>query len=143
MSGSTVLGSGTTYLEGKVLGHALGFAAWNPPPALIYVGLCTSQPSSTTPGAEVTGGAYVRLTGTFAISATPNVAVNTATIEWPAATSSWGTLGWFELWDAPTGGNRLFQGTLIDPVSGVPVTRIIGAGDILRIPAAALAVRAF
>jgi hypothetical protein len=143
MSGTTILGSGTTYLEGKVLGHSLGFAAWTPPPSLIFVGLCTSQPSATTPGAEVAGGAYVRLTGTFAISATPNVAVNTATIEWPAATNSWGALGWFELWDAQTAGNRLYQGTLIDPVTGLPVTRVVTAGDILRIPAGALAVRAF
>lgn len=141
MSGAT--GSGSTYLETAVLGHSLGFQAW-PMPVTVYVGLSTTQPSNSIPGTEIIGNGYARRAATFGMQASSaNVAINTASVEFPAATAAWGVIGWFELWDAATAGNRLYQGTLIDPNSGLPVTRAIQIGDILRITAGALAVTAF
>lgn len=136
-------GTATLYLEQRVLGHTLGYAAYAMP-ASVYVGLCTSPPSSTTGGAEVAGGAYARQHGTFAQAVTPtNVASNATTIEFPAATAAWGTIGWFEIWDATTSGNRLYWGVLVDPADGVtPITRDVQIGDILRFSAGVLWVQA-
>lgn len=56
---------------------------------------------------------------------------NTEDIYWFEATGSWGTLGYFALYDAETGGNLYAYGTLsnaIAPTAGtIPVIR---AGDI-------------
>ena len=136
-------GTATLYLEQRVLGHTLGFAAYTMP-ANIYVGLCTSLPSSGLGGTEVVSGGYARQHGTFALAVSPaNVASNSATIEFPAATAPWGTVGWFELWDAATTGNRLYWGVLVDPSDGVtPITRDIQPGDILRFSAGVIWVQA-
>ena len=136
-------GSATLYLEQKALGHCLGFAAFTMPVA-VYVGLCTTAPTSTTGGAEVAGGGYMRQQGTFALlSNPPNVAANSATIQYPAATAAWGGVGWFEIWDAATSGNRLFWGVLVDPTDGItPIVRPITTSDILRFQAGVLQVQA-
>ena len=136
-------GTATLYLEQRVLGHTLGFQAYTMP-TNVYVGLCTTLPSSTAGGAEIVGGAYARQRGTFALASSPaNVASNSATIDFPAATTDWGDIGWFEIWDAVTSGNRLFWGPLVDPADGVtPINRSITVGDILRFTAGVLQVQA-
>lgn len=136
-------GSATNYLRTKVLGHTLGFAAYAMPPAP-WIGLTVTAPTAAAGGQEVAGGAYVRMQGTFAmVVASTDHAANQATLEWPAATAGWGNLGWFELWDALTGGNRLYWGPLVDPTDGVtPIVRTILTGDIMRIPAGLLTVQA-
>ena len=138
-------GSATDYLRQRVLSHSLAFGAYTAP-TNIYVGLSTTQPAGTTPGLEVATGAtgYVRQRATMALSAgRTDLAVNTATMEYPPATTNWGAIGYFELWDAVTGGNRLYWGPLVDPTDGVtPITRNINAGDILRLSANQLSVQA-
>ncbi|HXI58302.1 MAG TPA: hypothetical protein VNO55_19680 [Polyangia bacterium] len=136
-------GSATSYLRQMVLGHTLGFLGYAmPQPA--FVGLCTTAPSGTATGVEVVGGGYTRQQGAYGMVAGRNdLAANTATIEWAPATATWGVIGWFELWDALTGGNRLYWGPLVDPVDGVtPITRQILTGDIMRMSAGALIVQA-
>jgi hypothetical protein len=136
-------GSATQWLEQWVLGHTLGFGAMPPTPA-VFVGLCTTAPSALAGGTEVAGNGYARQGATFAlISTPPNIAANTASIEYPAATAAWGTIGWFELWDAVTAGNRLYWGPLVDPTDGVtPITRSITAQDIMRFSAGVIQVQA-
>jgi hypothetical protein len=138
-------GSATDYLRQRVLSHSLSFGAFTMPTA-IYVGLCTSAPSATAGGIEIptAGSGYARQHPTFALSAgRTDLAVNTATAEFPPATTNWGSIGYFELWDAVTAGNRLYWGPLIDPTDGVtPIIRNINAGDILRLSANQLSVQA-
>lgn len=136
-------GSATDYLRQHVLAHTLGFGAYAMP-APAFVGLCTSAPTATVAGVPVAGGGYVRLQGSYAlVSGRTDLAANVATLEWPAATAAWGTIGWFELWDALTTGNRLYWGPLVDPADGVtPITRSILVGDIMRMPAGSLIVQA-
>jgi len=128
-------GSATDYLRQRVLGHTLGFAAYTMP-ATIYTGITTSLPSATIGGAEVAVAGYARRTSPYVLVAgRTDLACNVATMEWSPATTTWGTIGWFELWDALTGGNRLYWGPLVDPTDGVtPITRQILTGDILRLP---------
>ena len=138
-------GSATTYTEQAVLAHSLGYAAMTMP-AGVYVGLCTTPPTAGIPGTPVAGGGYVRVSATFALATgtgTNTIAANTATLEFPAATAPWGVIGWFELYDALTGGTRLYWGPLVDPTDGVtPITRNIQTADIMRFTAGALQVQA-
>lgn len=136
-------GSASQYLEQRVLGHTLGFQAL-PAITAVFVALTTSPPNATTRGNEVSGGGYARQAGTFALITTPpNVAANTTTIEYSPATSAWGAIGWFEVWDAVTAGNRLYWGPLVDPADGVtPITRSVQVGDIMRFSAGVLQIQA-
>lgn len=136
-------GSATSYLQQRVLGHTLGFAAYTMP-TTIYVGLCTSLPSAITGGLEIAISGYARRTSAFAlVGGRIDLANNTATMEWAPATAPWGSVGWFELWDAATAGSRLYWGPLVDPTDGVtPVQRFINTGDIMRLPAGNVTVQA-
>ena len=138
-------GSATSYLRQNVLGHTLNFATYARPSA-IYVGLTTTAPSATAGGLEIVtaGTGYARQAATMALSGgRTDLAVNTATIEYPPATTNWGAIGYFELWDAVTAGNRLYWGPLVDPTDGMtPIIRNINAGDILRLSANQLSVQA-
>jgi len=139
-------GSATDYLRQRVLSHTLAFGAYTAP-AAVYVGLCaaTPAPDHATPGSEVSGNAYARQAAGFVMAGgRTDLAENGATIEFPAATGhGWGTLGFFELWDAATAGNRLYWGPLVDPADGVtPITRTVGTGDIMRFTAGVLQVQA-
>lgn len=138
-------GSATLALEQAVLGHTLAFAPM-PESTGTFIALCLASPTptSTTHGTEVTGGSYARQPATFALLTTPpNVAGTTATIAFPAATAPWGGLGFFEVWSALTGGNRLYWGPLVDPADGVtPITRTVLSGDIVRFQAGLIQVMA-
>lgn len=135
-------GSATGNLETAVLGHTLGFAAMTMPTG-IFVTLTTTAPTAALGGTEVSGGGYARQPATFAISAPPGLAANTATVAWAPATAPWGVIGWFELWTALTGGTRYYWGPLVDPADGVtPITRNVLTGDAVRLTAGAIQVRA-
>lgn len=138
-------GSATTTLEAAVLGHTLGFAAMTMPVS-VFAGLCLAAPPPTAgvAGTEVSGGSYTRMPVVFALIAPPpSIAANTTTIAFPSATAAWGTIGFFEIWDALTGGTRLYWGPLVDPVDGLtPITRAVLGGDIVRFTAGVLQVQA-
>ncbi len=138
-------GSATLHTEQGVLGHTLGFAAMAHP-AGVFIGLsaATPPPTSTVPGVEVVGNGYARQSAVFALLSTPpNIAANSATLQFPAATAAWGVIGFFEVWDAATAGNRLYWGPLVDPVDGItPVTRAVLGGDIVRLSAGTIQVQA-
>lgn len=138
-------GSATDYLRQRVLGHTLAFGAFTMPTGT-FVGLTTTVPSASAGGSEVptSGTGYARRPATFAMSAgRSDLASNTASVEFAPATSNWGSIGYFELWDAATAGNRLYWGPLVDPSDGVtPVVRSINSGDILRLSATQLTVQA-
>lgn len=115
----------SNYLENKVLGHVFGGVSYTAP-ATLYVALFTSDPGETGSGTEVSGGSYARQTVTFTV--TGNLASNTAAVEFPTATSSWGTITYAAVYDASTSGNLLAYGALT-------TSKTIASGDVLRIPA--------
>lgn len=101
-----------------------------------YVSLHTADPGNT--GAnEVSGNAYVRQGPiTFANAGNnPTVASNTAILTYPAATASWGTIGWFGIWTAATAGT--FQGS-----GALTSAKPIASGDTARFLAGALTITA-
>jgi hypothetical protein len=95
-------------------------------PTAWYVGLFTAAPGETGGGTEVSGGSYVREAVTFTVSG--NLATNSAAIEWPTATGSWGTITHVAVFDASTSGNMLVYASLTS-------SKTIASGDVLRIPA--------
>jgi hypothetical protein len=115
----------SNYLENKVLDHVFGGVAYTAP-ATLYVGLFTSSPGETGSGTEVSGGSYARQTIAFTV--TGSQASNTAAVEFPTATASWGTITFAAIYDASSGGNLLAYGALT-------TSKTIDNGDVFRIPA--------
>jgi hypothetical protein len=94
-------------------------------PTAWYVGLFTDDPTDADTGTEVSGGSYARTAVTFSV--TGNAATNTAGVEFPAATASWGTVSHIAVYDASTGGNMIFH-------SALTTAKTITDGDVFRIP---------
>lgn len=115
----------SNFLENKVLGHVFGATPYTAP-AVLYVGLFTSNPGETGSGTEVSGGSYARQTIAFTVTASQ--ASNTAAVEFPTATASWGTITHAAIFDAASGGDMLAYGALT-------ISKTIDSGDVFRIPA--------
>ena len=101
-----------------------------------YVSLHTADPGNTGTS-EISGGAYARqgpITFTSA-GANPTVASNSAIITYPAASASWGTVGWFGIWTAASGGTFQGSGALTTP-------KAVNSGDTARFAANALTITA-
>lgn len=114
----------SNYLENKVMLHVFGGTSYTAPSTL-YVGLYTTDPGEGNTGTEVSGGSYARQAAAFTI--TGNAAANTAAIEFPTATGSWGTVTYVGVSDALSGGNLLASGALT-------TSKTISSGDVFRIP---------
>jgi hypothetical protein len=93
-------------------------------PTAWYIGLFTDAPSESGTGTEVSGSGYARQSATFTVSG--DTASNSAAIEFPEATGSWGTITNAAVFDAVSGGSMIAKGALT-------VSKTIGSGDILRI----------
>ncbi len=108
-------GSKSDYLENKVLNLVLGAQAYSAP-ATVYIALFTSAPSDTGGGTECTGGTYSRYTCTNNTTNWPVTAngqkSNGVDFVFATATASWGLVTAFGIFDAPSGGNLLYWGTL-------------------------------
>ena len=94
-----------------------------------FVALCTSDPTDSALGTEVSGGGYARQSVTFTVSG--NNASNTSAIEFPEATADYGTVVAVMIMPASTGG------TASDMIVHAQLTsdKSISTGDIFRIPA--------
>ena len=115
----------TAYTDQNLLNHLLGPTAFTKPAAL-YVALFVGDPSSGGTEISTSGSGYVRQSASFTV--TSGVASNTADIEWPVATSTWGSISWVAIYNASTGGNQLVTAQLTS-------AKTIAAGDVIRIPA--------
>lgn len=101
-------------------------------PTTWYVALVTQLGSPTVPGFEVSASGYARASipaslaawsGTQApgttdpSSGTTDTISNNINILFPSPTADWGTVIGYELWDAPSGGNRWISGKLASPLT--------------------------
>jgi hypothetical protein len=121
----------SNYLENALINATLRNTAFTSP-SVVYVGLYTSDPTDADTGTEVTGGSYARQAVTFG-APSDGVSTNTAAIEFPQATGTWGTVGWIGIEDASTGGNLLYH-TALD------ASKTIATGDIFKIAIGSLSV---
>lgn len=100
-------------------------------PTTWYVGLFTDDPGETGSGTEVSGGSYARTAVTFTVSG--DTASNSAGVEFPAATASWGTITHIGIMDAETSGNMIIHAALT-------ASKTIADGDVFRVPTSELTV---
>ncbi len=121
------------YLELKVLDHVLSVTAYTMP-SNVYVGLSTGSFGDDNSGTELSGNNYTRKEASF--SAASSGAITTSgTVEFNAATGSWGAISHFGIFDASTSGNLLIHGAFA-------AAKTIATGDILRINAGDLDITA-
>jgi hypothetical protein len=101
-----------------------------------YVSLHTTSPDDTGSG-EVTGGSYARVGPvTFAnAGANPTVSSNSSVLTYPAATAPWGTVGYFGVWSALSGGTFRGSGAVTTP-------KAVNSGDTARFAVGALTITA-
>lgn len=140
----------TDYLENKMIDWFFRGQAFTPP-VTFYVGLFTSSPSDSAGGTEVStsttgysrpsiAASLANFAGTqgagstVASSGTSGTTSNNVDIVFPQATANWGTVVAFGLFDAPSGGNLLWWGSLT-------VSRPVYSGDIPKILAGSLSLQ--
>ena len=121
----------SNYLENALVNATLRNTSYTSP-ATIYVALYTTDPTDADTGTEVSGNGYARQSVTF--SAPSNGATsNSAAVEFPQATGSWGTVAYIGLRDASSSGNLLYH-TALD------ASKTIATGDVFRIAIGSLSV---
>ena len=100
-------------------------------PSAFYIALFTSNPAEDASGTEVStsGTAYARQSATFTVSG--NTASNSAAIEFPTATASYGTVTHIGVYDAASAGNLIAYAALT-------TSKAIDTGDVMRLPASDL-----
>ncbi|MEL0016358.1 MAG: hypothetical protein VW715_14145 [Rhodospirillales bacterium] len=96
-------------------------------PTAWYLALFTSNPADDASGTEVStsGTAYARQSASFTVSG--DTASNSAAIEFPTATASFGTVSHVAVFDASTGGNMIAYAALT-------ASKAIDTGDVFRVP---------
>tara|TARA_B110000977_G_scaffold60434_1_gene82072 strand:+ start:3950 stop:4339 length:390 start_codon:yes stop_codon:yes gene_type:complete len=119
-------------LELALLNSTLNGAAFTPVNDP-YISLWTSNPTDAETGTEVSGGSYARVTSAFP-NATTNTVQTSSDITFPAATATWGTVGWIGLHSAPTGTGNMIYHTALD------AAKTIDDGDVFKITAGNLSV---
>ena len=119
------------YLENALINATLRNTAYTSP-ATVYLALYTTNPTDADAGTEVSGGAYARQSITFG-APSDGVSTNSAVIEYPQATASWGTVAYVGIRDASTAGNLLYH-------SPLTTSKAIEIGDIFKVSAGSLSV---
>ena len=121
----------SNFLENALINATLRNTSYTSP-AAVYIGLYTSDPTDANTGTEVSGGSYTRTAVTMGAPSN-GVSTNTAAIEFPQASGSWGTVGWIGILDATSSGNLLYH-TALD------TSKTISSGDIFKIAIGGLSV---
>jgi len=121
----------SNYLENALINATLRNTSYTSP-TTVYVGLYTSDPTDGNSGSEISGGSYARTAVTFGAPSN-GVSTNSASVEFPQATGSWGTVAYIGLLDASTSGNLLYH-TALD------ASKTIASGDVFRIATGSLSV---
>lgn len=121
----------SNYLENALVNATLRNTAFTSP-TTVYLALYTTDPTDADTGTEVSGGSYARQSITFGAPSN-GTSTNSAAIEFPQATGSWGTITHVGIRDALTTGNLLYH-TPLD------ASKTIASGDIFRIASGSLSV---
>ena len=121
----------SNYLENALINATLRNTSYTSP-TTVYLALYTSDPTDADSGTEVSGGSYARQSITFGAPSN-GVSTNSAAIEFPQSTGTWGTVTHIGIRDALTTGNLLYH-TPLD------TSKTISSGDIFKITIGSLSV---
>ena len=114
-------------MDNKVINSFLRNIAYVPA-ATVYLALFTTATSPSAPGTEVTGGSYARQPVTFSAPVSGATASSSSETfpNMPAATITHAAL-----MDAAAGGNMLYQGPLLTPVTTTAgLNLVVPVGDV-------------
>ena len=101
----------------------------------VYLSLHTADPGNTG-ASEMAGNGYTRKAATFTQTGeNPTSASNDTLIQFNTATASWGTLNYFGIWSAASGGDFLGGAAVTNP-------KPVEADDVVRWLAGSLVVEA-
>jgi hypothetical protein len=143
----------TNYLRNNLIDWLMRGQTFTPPTS-VFIALVTTTPNAATAGTEVSGTGYARVEvptsltdwcgtqgagSTSASSGTSGTTSNNADIDFGTAGGAWGTVTYWEAYDAVTSGNRLMWGAIVDS-GGVPTPRSIANGDPVKFPTSALSI---
>jgi hypothetical protein len=82
-------------------------------PTAWFVALYTAAPSDSGGGTEVSAGGYSRKSVTFAAASSPGgTTSNSGVVTWTASGANYGTVTHVGIFDASSGGNLLWHGSL-------------------------------
>ena len=121
----------SNYLENALINATLRNTSYTSP-TTVYLALYTTDPTDADTGTEVSGNAYARQSITFGAPSN-GVSTNSAAIEFPQATGSWGTVAYVGIRDASSAGNLLYH-TPLD------ASNTIAPGDVFRVAIVSLSV---
>jgi hypothetical protein len=121
----------SNYLEDALINAVLRNTSYTSP-TTCFVSLHTADPTDDGSGTEISGGSYARTAVTMGAPSN-GVSTNSAAVEFPQATGSWGTVSHIGIWDAVSTGNLLFH-TALDS------SKAIETGDIFKIASGSLSV---
>lgn len=111
------MGSFSNYLENAWLNHILKGTAFTEP-TVLALALSTADPTEDGSGiAEPVGNNYGRVSclANFATPAATRIISNDSDITFNQASGSWGTIGYWAIFDNTTGGNMLAYGAIATP----------------------------
>ncbi len=117
------MANASNYLENRLLDHALGVSAFTMP-STIFMALFTSSPTDANTGTEVSGSGYSRQAITFGAASGGSISNNSAEA-FTASGGNFGTITHVGFYDASSGGNLLFWGSLVTP-------RIVNNGETIN-----------
>jgi hypothetical protein len=129
----------TQALDNEILDHLLSRAAMTLNPTTFYIGLSTSLPTNVGGNfVEPVGNGYARKgplnnDATMWPAASAGSKSNGSLVVFDQATGSWGTVGWFGIFSALSGGVPIFWGPLTS-------TKTPASGDTLKFPIGTLVV---
>lgn len=122
--------------EAVVLNHITGVSSYTMP-TTFYIGLSTAAPNEDGTGfTEPSGNGYARVNacgGTYWNTATAGSVTNKIAIPFPETSGSWGTITYFGVFTAASGGSPIYAGSC----GSVDLT---ASGKIARFSAAALTI---
>jgi hypothetical protein len=121
----------SNHLENAIINATLRNTSYTSP-TTVYVGLYTTDPGEGNTGTEVSGGSYARTAVTFGAPSN-GVSTNSASVTFPTATGTWGTVTHVGILDASTSGNLLYY-TALD------ASKSIASGDVFTISTGNLSV---
>ena len=114
----------SNFLENEILDHVLSTGAYSMP-SQVYIGLSTGSFGEDNSGTELSGSGYARQAINFS-AASGGTTSNSANVDFPTATGSWGSVSHYGLFDASSSGNLLIHGAFTS-------AKTISTGDILRV----------
>lgn len=94
--------------------HAMALLTSSLRGSTVYLALYNSEPTPADSGTEVSGGSYARQAISFSAPALVNgvaTTSNSAAVSFPRATTAWGSVPYWGIRTANTGGTLLWQGS--------------------------------